>query len=518
MASEKYNKAVVGTTRRTSAEVVYELADTTAKEEAKFTVTDEETKVSRLNQMLNDVEEPTEYKFTTLERGYFKLNGSNRLTPKVNEYTNLELGWWTHTISNSNGIFTKPPKFIIDFATPHSSIGFTLTFDEEYPTQMIFYGYDLDNNLIGSMTVNNDDTKLIVEFPVENYTRIEIEFIKTRNPYRRIRFSEIYFGIIQRYRDKELTDFKLIREMSYLENNIPTSQVSFTIDNINKRFNIINPNGAYKYLQDKQMITTKIGVYIDDNTIEYIEMGKYYLDEWKTEGITATFVAKDNLFFVNDDLIYSNEEIQTKTLKEYAIMLLEYAGITNYIIDDNLSNITVTTTLINKKVKTLLTELLVVSGSVMYVDRNDNIIIKNIPIDTSHKIDLANMYEVPTIELADKFNSVYVEIFDTVNLTAGETININNMVVGDIERPYNIKDNPFITTNEIARNVGNFYLNALNNRLEYKVNWRQNPIIDIGDVVTIEDGFNTNKSMIITKQEFNYTGFLAGNTEGRGIN
>jgi len=518
MASNRYNEAVSNTVRRTSAKVTYELIDTTAKDEAVVTVNDEETLVSRLHQVKNDIEEGTNYRFTTLERGYFKLDGSNRLTPKKTEHTKLELGWWSHNISDENGNFNKPPTITYNFSTPHSSVGFTFTFDAEYPTRLKMDFYDLDNALIDSMIVDNDSTKLFVIAGVESYAKVVISFLSTLNPYRRIRYTELTFGIVQNYTDKDIIELKITRDMTIIENSIPVSEIEFTIDNINKKFNIVNPQGVYAYLQDKQVIKTQIGVYLDDDTIEYIDTGKYYLDEWETENITATFRARDILNFISDKLLYSNANIETKSLKEFLIDIFTFAGIEKYNIDSSLDNITVTTKITDKEIKKLIKDICIASNTIIYVDRDNTVIIKPLPTDVTHKIELKNTYKVPKIELDNKYNNINVEVYDPVNNDVSEIVSVNNIIVGDAQYDYDITGNIFITTTELATSVANYYLALLSNRKKYTVDWRQDANIEIAERVNIEDGFNENKEMIITKQELTYKGYLSGSTEGRGIN
>lgn len=499
--------------------VTYELIDTTALEDCTLSVEAKETQVSREAQVLDGNTDPTELRFTTCERNYFKLDGSNVLTPKTDEATNLELGYWSHEISNANGEFDNPPAVTFDFTIPHSSVGFVLNFDRHDPPKKFRLDfYDVDDNFIVSRVIdNNTDETVTVADGVENYANIKIFFLKTNEPYRRIRFNQFEFGIIQRYRDQELIDLKITREMSLLENNIPSNELSFTIDNIDKKFNIVNPSGIYAYLQDKQLVKSKIGVYLPDGSIEWVDTGKYYLDEWVSDGIKATLVARDSLSFIDEEKTITINSVETKTATEWYNFIFSELDISNYNIDNSLDSISITTIITNKEAKQLLRDLAVACNSVIYVDRDETIQVKPIPFNTSENLTLDNMYKEPKIELDTRYNTVNVTVF---NPTAGEDeeiVSVNNMVVGDTVKPYSIEGNIFIADNTRALAVAQYYLEKLNNRLLYTVDWRQDASIDINELVNVEDGFNEDKNMIITKQELEYKGYLKGSTEGRGV-
>ena len=77
-------------------------------------------------------------------------------------------------------------------------------------------------------------------------------------------------------------------------------------------------------------------------------------------------------------------------------------------------------------------------------------------------------------------------------------------------------DNPLINSIEHAEDVAKWIIEEYNLRAVYSINWRQNPCLECGDIVLVEDSYDAKKLSRITKQEFEYAGYLSGKTESKG--
>lgn len=125
MASQEFNDAIISNVRRTSAQAVFEFLDTTASADTTLTSQDQESNVSRLDE-INNARDYSTMKYTTLETDYFALNGSSHLTPKTSETIPYLVGYLSNSISGSDGTFTTNPAIHCDFTIDHSSIGLSL--------------------------------------------------------------------------------------------------------------------------------------------------------------------------------------------------------------------------------------------------------------------------------------------------------------------------------------------------------------------------------------------------------
>ncbi len=509
MSSEEYKKAISNTIRETKAEIQFDFIDTTAKEETEPSFSTQSV-FSKGSQILNDNTKKS-IKIATLEKGFWKLDGTY-MNLGYKDISNEEIGFVSDVISNDTGVFENPPIIVFDFTTTHSSIGLTLFFDDltqNYAKKMRIKYYN-NNTLISNEIIENNKVRCIYANKVENYNKIEIEFLESSLPHRRIRFLDIIFGIIQIYEDEQIVNCNLTREFNPFSENIPSHELSFEIDNLSKEFNLINPSGVYAYLQKRQLVTIRMGVVLENKTTEFVEMGKYYLSEWETKNLIATLKAKDSLSF-SEEKSYSNSTSQTKTLKEFAIEILEYAGITEYVLDDSLSEITVTTTIPETIIKELLRQIALAGNCVIFVDKSDRIHIEKLNSITSNSITLANMYDVPNIALDELINRIKVGYF--VDGTSTDLV----VSSGETEGKEKSVSSIFINTAEHAQSVGEYLLNLYQNRRKYQIDWRQDFDIDINQKINIEDDFNENNDVTITKQEFKYAGYLSGSTEGRVV-
>ena len=509
MASEEYKKAISNTVRETKAEIQFDFVDSTAIDDCTPNFPNQAL-FSNGNQITNGNTKKT-IKIATLEKGFWKLDGTY-MNLGYKDISNEEIGFVSDVISNDDGVFETPPIVIFDFTTTHSSIGLTLFFDDltnNYAKKMRIKFYN-NTTLLSDEIIQNNKVRCIYSNRVENYNKIEIEFLESSLPHRRIRFLDIIFGIIQVYEDEQIVNCNLTREFSPFNENIPSHELSFETDNLSKEFNLINPSGVYTYLQKRQLVTVRMGVVLENGTNEFIDMGKYYLSEWETKDLTVTLNAKDSLSFL-EEITYNNSNIQTKTLKQFAIEILNYAGISEYLLDNSLDSIIATTSIPETTIKELLKQIALAGNCVLFVDKSNLITIKKLNTNVSNSIELKNMYKVPNIVLDEIINRVKVTYY--IEDTSMDLV----VVSGETEGKEKTVNSIFINSQEQAQAVGNYLLKLYQSRLKYKIDWRQKLDIDIDQKVNIEDSFNENNDIIITKQEFKYSGYLSGNTEGRVI-
>lgn len=78
-------------------------------------------------------------------------------------------------------------------------------------------------------------------------------------------------------------------------------------------------------------------------------------------------------------------------------------------------------------------------------------------------------------------------------------------------------DNPFINNNVMATNVAAYQMSLYQQRYLYNVTFRQNPLYETGDIVTMQDDFNKNYPVILTRNNINYAGYLSGTIDGRAV-
>ncbi|MGL4571863.1 MAG: hypothetical protein ACRCVJ_12450 [Clostridium sp.] len=433
--SEKYKKAIYKPKRYFKGRVKFKILDYKAYKNSKRVSSN--SIISRQSQLTNDMRMPSA-KYATFEKDYFKLDGSFAIPPKANE-GNFELGWWSESLSNENNIFDTDEFVELTFDTPRSSMGVTIYFDvnnEEYPVDFDLDLYSEDNILIShNEIINNKKFKYEFVGQLNNFKKLVIKFIKWCKPYRRAKVLEIDIGIIKTYEDNSLIKMNILEEMDILSDTLPSNEVKFTIDNSSKDFNILNPKGFAAYLVQEQEIIPELGLELEDGSIEYVSMGKYYLKDWQSDegALTSTFTGRDIIENLKGE--YKKILLKWTNLYDFADNILNYLGIAHDI-DYELKNIQTLGYSDSFDVKKIIQYIAITGRCAIYQDRlTDKLVIKQFKsLDQSNnymfysggdmfcgmvtpqvdgdlsfmQIDFDNVFSPPKIELDDLIQKVEV--------------------------------------------------------------------------------------------------------------
>jgi hypothetical protein len=543
LVSNLYKTKIYDTERMINAKVSFEILDPKAYEDASIGVTDE-AEISRLTQSYNKIREMS-YKYATFERDYWQLDGSFVMPPRENE-GDSELGWWSDTICGEDGIFATRPVMTFSFTGSHSSIGLTVTFDKgtnEYATDFRIEAYGADGSLIANELISGN-TKPVYYFntPLDGYSKIILTIIAWVNPIRRARVTEVDFGSVQEYTGDKLISLKVVEEMDLLASTVPSNEMSFTLDNTDQYFNILNPDGVYRFIVPNQEMRAQFGLLIGDSKFEWIDMGKFYLSEWTVEegAMTSTFTGHD--IFTQLDLIDYIPTVQAN-LYDLAVDVLTQAKIDEYEIDESLKDVATTGFTDTRKVREALQLIAIAGMCVVRQGRNGQVILEHfeeLKYETGYiswtglattgtgefagpdtyaqvyvdyqfqQISFDNAYEIPKITLGSQVKSLTF----TINKTTPYDIQYDNSTVKD-GIGYQI-NNPLIFDEDHAAEVAAWMFTYYNFIADYQATWRQNPALECGNIVLIQDRFGNKKKARITKNEFDFQGFLKGMTEAKG--
>lgn len=517
--SDEYKEAIYAPIRTTKGRVTFDISDITAAGDVNAISTSQEFVLSNKQQLINKNREQS-YNLVTWEPGRFKLDGSF-IFPDNTIENNKEMGFVSDDLCGEDGTF-NPYQFItFTFNEPHSSMGLTITFDalnDEYASDFTVTAYDNENNIIDTVDVTgNTNVQAVPIGQLYQYKKIEITIKKWCKPFRRARVVEVDFGVVKVYQDNGLIKMTLIEEMDIITSTLPSPEFIFTVDNANREFNILNPTGFYRFLQQRQQVIPEIGVVLGGTT-EYVKLGEYLLREWVSDegALTATFTARTEIDIMEG---YDYENYSPKsnyTLYDMAVEIFELCGINNYEVDEALKDIQ-TYGLTKKENCRKLLQMIAIAGMAnVFVRRGSSTIVVQShtelinPVD---RIDMDNMLQEPQIELDKVVRAVEITYFNDLDnkqvLTVGTGIE-----KGDVLK----LENTLINSVEHATAVANWILAQKTYRAIYKANkWRGNPAHELNDIVTLEDGYGQNKNTIVTKNELIYQGYLQGKTEARGM-
>lgn len=254
----------------------------------KFNIVDPETNPdlsSNSEEIFSDLDNikettiPQSKNYATLEKNFWLLNDSQPIYGSEE----LEQTYVSSYMSDKNCLFSDKACITLTSSVCLTTLGLTMVFDsidKNYAKKLKVKAYR-DSTMImdKDYTLSSYSDRLIFADNEElvRWNKIEIYFIESSLPYRRIRVNQLLFGIMETYTDENLISAESKEKTTMINSELPTHTFKFTIDNMNKLFNPDNPQGWYRYILQQQPISYEWGYQLDDGTIEWILGGKMLL-------------------------------------------------------------------------------------------------------------------------------------------------------------------------------------------------------------------------------------------------
>ena len=275
------------------------------------------------------------------------MNGSFAFVKNKNTINQSEkTGYWSNELSNSSCTFSTNPYIIYVFDKEINFTDLTLHFQEVvsdfnvkyYLKNQLEYTRQVRNNeMLSVQTIENKKNVSIAYFD-----KLEIEFIKTKEPYRYIKFNEIDFGVYQTFKKEEIKAIDIIDELSIDSSELSANSMSVTIRDDNGIYDILNPYNKLNLLQERQEMTCyhylKVG-----SAFKEIPLGTFLLKNMQVENNALKLECYDDTYFMNKiyygSKFYTNEECSNifKDIFNY----FNYSS-NKYLIDDELIGIKLT--------------------------------------------------------------------------------------------------------------------------------------------------------------------------------
>ena len=485
--------------------------------------------ISDTPEIVSEVDTPV-IPYGTLEQNIFLLDGSRKSIPET-DYK--DGGYIGDVLSSEECVFdSKIPIITLNFSTVHTKIipGITITWGtayNEYASHFKVTAYNNDTIVAEKEIIDNKSVTSIITMDIVNYNRIRISILGWCLPNRRARIDEIFIGINKVYTKKELLSYTHKQVVDPISTSLPKMEIKFSIDNSDNSYNPYNLSGLAKYITERQELKTRYGLKMNDNTVQWIKGGTFYLSEWyaKQNGISAEFVARDLLEFMSatyNDTTFDGLERSLGDLAESVLMSanlpLNSDGSHKWIIDNSLYEIKTKAPL---PVDTIANCLQIIANAgcrVIYPDREGILHIE--PINntyTDYTINQFNSYSKSEITFSKSLKEIVVKIYqyniDDKGVASENTTKTINL--GETGESISI-DNPLITSEERAIEVGNWVGNYLKNRITIKSVGRADVRLDALDIVSNENDYATN-NVRMTDVEYSFNGAFRGTGEGRVI-
>lgn len=271
-------------------------------------------------------------RYATYEKNMFRADGGMYFLPRSeNDYSKDGI--------TSKNLFagTFGVKFV--FGCGKSDIkGLTIRFGENYPTKFTIM---TDSGEVNQY--NNANATFETDSVFENTESIELSIIEMRFPNNRVRIDYIQFGLGLEYDNEWIKEASSTTSLSAINDDLPQSEFSITLNNDNQIFNVDNPASEINFLESGQKINVLMGYKLDSGSVEWMQMHSLYVHEWSADDEQATIKAVDVLQFMSDE--YHKGEYYTDGISLYdlAEQVFADAGITpdEYDIDTYLKKVKV---------------------------------------------------------------------------------------------------------------------------------------------------------------------------------
>ena len=308
---------------------------------------------------------------------------------------------------------------------------------------------------------------------------------------------------------KEITAFEHSRTSDLLSGSIPTNEITFSLDNTQRMWDITNPTNFAVYLAEANKITVEYGQTVIDG-VEWVPGGVFYLAEWNTpsNGTDADFTAKSPLAYMDGK--YTG--LRAGSLQQIAVAACEQDALPNgdvvqYRFDASLARFQTDFTRDDRAYTRAEVLQLVANaaGCVFYIDRQGVLCIE--PLSNELKeftISRRKSYSYPEYTMTKQIKGVTVKYGD-------ETVVVPDLASG----VYQTIENPFIVDYYRAVLVGQWTANILRKRVTLSGSFRADPRLDVLDRVTIQHQNSQDSVAVLSNLKFTYNGAWRGSYEAR---
>lgn len=452
--------------------------------------------------------------FATLEHNIWTLDGSMSIYPE--SLAGVQTGYLSGEYSDINKRFETSPQLDFTFSSPQDSYGLTFRFDDgipySWPTQINVIFYNETGEVLHQGDYNIDASYAWVDTLVQGYSKINITFYGTAIPNRRVRLIELIFGVVTRYDRSSIVSASDQQSIDLLSDSLASAQLTVTIDNSSKLYNLVNPSGIYEYLQDGQYVNYwyVIGGQTINAGIRY-----FYSAESDDGGLTASITFNDRMIFL-DDVVFNGGASGTWTLKEAVETILTAAGIkTAPTFDDDLGSVTIRKCIPqNTSSRSSIQLCAQAAMCTCYVDPNDSLhfIRPELKKDPDDELTRDRLAEEPTVEIGDRYNAVTIKRSDSYDEDSEEE---NYTLSAAAEDEMQIAKE---VTNDLVNDLEEWAawaLSRIQRRTSFDIEYRGNPTVEMGDTVQVFDAFNVNGTALVESHEIEFNGGLSGTMKAR---
>lgn len=496
--------------------IAFSVMDTNAKKDTTVLTASDTGVFNNPRATVNDVHEPTAG-YIALERDFWRLDGTFSSLP--DDLGGIETGMWSEQISDSDGVFREPIVYRYTFASPISTLGWTLTFDpltHQHASKVRITAYAADGKtVLDTGEYENNEDVMMLQHYVGDYYAVEFAFLETGEPMRRLRLTEVDFGLTKSYDRNALGSVKIVYGADILSRSLPMRELVFTFDNADKQYNLLNPDGVYQYLQEGQEITAAAvigGVPVDMGVFRFTKA------DVSRSGIVPEITAHDAVYTL-DGTVFTGATGAEMTLSAAVSAVLGDFDLPVVYENGAGSRKVVLATPADTSVRECIRLLAQAAMCAVYTDRAGNLVFTSLDqADAAvSSITADELYDYSGVSISDPVHGVTLHVSSEFELDENGrpvryTYTAGNIGVGAMVQSF---ANPCVAKSAGA-SVAAWLLSGLGRRKNYAVKNRCDPAVEIGDTIAAADIFANFENAVVTGVEVDYDGTLSAVTKGVG--
>ena len=520
-----HNKTLVG---EGFVEVSLDIADPDALADAS-SQDNGATYISNTPQVVSEVDKVVT-PYSTLEQNIWVLDGSRKTIPVTDLGNN---GFVGDVLSDEKCVFSsKMPQITVSFTRVHTNIipAITIVWGKaygEYAEEFVVTAYNGNDVVAQKEVLGNRSVESIVMMDIVDYDRITIAVVKWCLPRHRARIEEIFVGMRKIYSKSGLFSYNHTQTVDPVSTSLPKTEILFSVDNSDDSYNPYNDSGLSKYLMERQEVRSRYGYKVDENRVEWIKGGTFYLYEWKSpqNGMVADFTARDLLEFMFVEYKDNVTTITSRSLYNIAeeiltslALPLNNDGSRKWYLDESLKNVYTSAPLPIDSVANCLLLIANAGCCTLYQDRDGTLRIEPLRGETSdYTISQFNSYSRPEISLSKPIKEIVIKVHQ-YSIADGEIKDETT----EITVPMGVSgeridvDNPLITDNSRATTVGLWVGNYLKNRIALDTEWRPDVRLDALDIVKVDNDYGAS-NVRMTDVSYTFNGAFRGSGKGRVV-
>jgi hypothetical protein len=449
-------------------------------------------------------------RFGTFEQNQWLLDGSVELSNTGDK------GYISNALSGPDRTCNVTYNRV--FSTVHDNPipGITILWDDslggEFASDFTVTTYNGVAQTAQAVIVDNKDSETIVGLDISTYNRIVINVTKWCLPNRRIRINNIMMGLGWIFDKESLISYSHEMIVDTIGEELPKNEIVFEVDNQERVFDIVESSGLAKYLMARQSVDVEYGLQQDDGSIEWINGGVFYLNEWgaKYGSYSANFSARDKLVLLQYKFLADgadsnllgkfNRVITASNLTEHEVSM-DIGSVGAYSVgyfpqDTSIAN--------------CFQYLAQAACIAFWIDRNG--VFRFEPLDDTvedYAIGFDTMYDYPQVNKSASIREIVVKIYTWTSPTESTVADFVYPITDNIADRQLTIDNPLVVTNDHAVTIITHILAHQLDTFSVESTYRSDPRLDAGDMFMLNMN-DQNFEIVARELTYGYNGAFRG--------